>query len=165
MSITPVVTDHGEGFDDPLSKPGLPSNCCVEPPPLLVTVKLMAVECVLPPPLPVTIMLYVPVAVALPARNVSADEPLPGAAIEDVLKFAVAPAGKPDALSAIAELKPPEIVLAIVEVLELLCAMENTEGFAEIVKSPAGPPAVLAFKAKSSTMKDVCRLPFSVPTR
>jgi len=95
---------------------------------------------------------------------VSVDEPFPGAAIEDGLKLAVAPAGRPDALSAIAELKLPEIVVAIVDVLELLCVIRIAAGFAEIVKSPADP-LVLAFKAKSSTMKDVCRLPFSVPTR
>ncbi len=87
-----------------------------------------------------------PVAVALPARNVSVDEPLPGAVIEAGLKFAVAPAGKPDALRAIAELKLPEIVVATVDVLELLCDMEIAVGLAEIAKSPAGPPAVLTFK-------------------
>ena len=108
--------------------------------------------------------MYVPVAVALPARTVSIDEPLPGAAIEDGLKLAVAPAGKPDALSAIAELKLPEIVVVIVDVLELLCVMEITAGFVETVKSPPDPP-VLAFKAKSSTMNDVCRLPISVPIK
>ena len=80
------------------------------------------------------------------------------------LKFAVAPAGKPDALSAIAELKLPESVVVIVDVLELLCVMEITAGFVEMVKSPPDPP-VLAFKAKSSTMNDVCRLPFSVPIK
>ena len=47
---------------------------------------------------------------------------------------------------------------------ELLCVMEITAGFVEMVKSPPDPP-VLAFKAKSSTMNDVCRLPFSVPIK
>ena len=54
-------------------------------------------------------------AVALPARNVTVEDPLPGAPIEAGLKFAVAPAGKPEAESAIAELKIPEIVVVIVD--------------------------------------------------
>jgi len=39
------------------------------------------------------------------------DVPEPGAAIEDGLKLMVTPAGCPVALSAIAELKPPETVV------------------------------------------------------
>ena len=90
--------------------------------------------------------------------------PLPGAAIDAGLKFAVAPAGRPEAESAIDELKLPEIVVVIVEVAELAWTIETTFGFDEMAKSP-GDPEVLAVRAKSSTMKDVDKLLFSVPTR
>ena len=46
---------------------------------------------------------------------VSEDEPAPGAGIDEGLKLAVAPAGKPEADSAIEELKLPESVEVIVE--------------------------------------------------
>jgi hypothetical protein len=46
---------------------------------------------------------------------VSVDEPDPGAAIDDGLKAAVVPAGRPEADSAIEELKLPESVEVIVE--------------------------------------------------
>jgi hypothetical protein len=52
-------------------------------------------------------MLDVPMAAVLLALNVSVELPLPGAVIEVGLKLAVTPAGKPEAESATAELKPP----------------------------------------------------------
>ena len=105
-----------------------------------------------------------PVAVALPARNVSVDEPLPGAAIEAGLKFAVAPAGKPEAESAIDELKLPEIEVLIVEAPEPFCAIVNEDGDAEIAKS-GGVPDVVTVNAKSSTTKEVFNFEFSTPIR
>ena len=92
------------------------------------------------------------------------EEPLPGAAIDAGLKFAVAPAGRPDVERAIEELKLPEVVVEIVEEAELAWTIETAVGFDAIVKSP-GDPDVLVFKAKSSTMNDVCKLPFSVPSK
>ena len=92
------------------------------------------------------------------------EEPLPGAAIDAGLKFAVAPAGRPEADSAIDELKLPEAVVVIVEVDELAWTIEMTFGLDEIAKSP-GDPDVFAVRAKSSTMNDVAKLLFSVPTR
>ena len=49
-----------------------------------------------------------------PAVMVKVDDPVPGAAMEDGLKLAVAPVGKPDALNAIAESKLPEMVVVMV---------------------------------------------------
>ena len=53
------------------------------------------------------------------ALNVSVELPLPGAANEVGLKLAVTPAGKPEALSETAELKPPLIVVVIDALPEL----------------------------------------------
>ena len=116
LSITPDVTVHGAAFD-PFSNPGFASNCCVDPP-LVIIVRLIAAECVCAPPLPVIVTGYTPGTVAAPTRNVTVDEPLPGAATDVGLIFAVAPAGKPDALSATEELKPFEAVVLIVELPE-----------------------------------------------
>jgi hypothetical protein len=92
------------------------------------------------------------------------DEPLPGAVIDVGEKLAVAPAGKPDAESAIDELKLPEIEVLIVEALEPLCAIVNEDGDAEIAKS-GGVPEVVTVKAKSSTTNDVFSFEFSTPIR
>ena len=48
------------------------------------------------------------------------EDPEPGAAIGAGLNAAVVAVGSPDALRAIAELKPPETVVVIVTVLVLL---------------------------------------------
>jgi len=50
------------------------------------------------------------------AVSVRVEVPLPGAAIEAGAKLAVTPAGKPEAESETAELKPP---LTVVEIVEL----------------------------------------------
>jgi len=63
----------------------------------------------------VTITPQVPTGVEASAETVSADEPVPGAGIDDGLKLAVAPGGKPETASAIEELKLPESVEVIVE--------------------------------------------------
>ena len=96
---------------------------------------------------------------------VSVDEPVPGGAIDAGLKLAVAPAGKPEAVSAIAELKLPDSVVVIVDVSELPRTIVSAEGDEEIAKSAATPPEVVAFNAKSSTTKEVFKLASSVPTR
>jgi hypothetical protein len=49
-----------------------------------------------------------------PIVSVSVEVPAPGAAIDVGLNAAVAPVGSPDALSAIAALKPPETVVVMV---------------------------------------------------
>ena len=82
-------------------------------------VSAIVVVCVVVPPVAVTVMFAGPVVAVLLAVNVSVELPLPGAAIEVGLKVAVTPAGRPDAVSDIAELKPPLIVVEIVELPEL----------------------------------------------
>jgi hypothetical protein len=68
---------------------------------------------------------------------VAVELPEPGAAMEAGLNDALAPAGRPDADSEMAELKEPEIVVEIVEVDEVPCTTESALGAAAIVKSAA----------------------------
>ena len=70
----------------------------------------------MPPPLPVTVMGYVPVAVLEPTVMVIVELPEPGAGIGLGLKLTVVPDGTPEADRLIALLKPPPIVVVIVEV-------------------------------------------------
>src|SRR5581483_3860819 len=77
----------------------------------------------------------VPVVAVLLAVNVSVEFPLPGAAIEAGLKLAVTPAGKPDADSDTAELKPPLTVVEIVLLPDLPCVTLSEAGEAVTVKS------------------------------
>jgi hypothetical protein len=60
------------------------------------------------------VMFVVPVVAVLLAVKVRVELPLPGAPIDAGLKLAVTPAGKPEADSEIAELKPPLTVVEIV---------------------------------------------------
>ena len=83
-----------------------------------VTVREIVAVWVTPPPEAVTVTVAVPVVAVLLAESVSVELPLPGAAIEVGLKLAVTPAGKPDAESDIAELKPPLTAVEIVLVPE-----------------------------------------------
>src|SRR5260370_521204 len=84
-------------------------------PPDAVTVSERVVVCVFAPPVPVIVSEYVPVAVVEPTVMVAVELPEPGAAIEVGLKAAVAPVGRPLALSETAELKPPETAVVTVE--------------------------------------------------
>lgn len=88
-----------------------------------------------PPPVAVTVTLAVPTVAALPTVNVRVELPLPGAAIEAVLKAAVTPVGKPETDNATAELKPPVTLVVIVELPEVPCAKVRLEGEATTVKS------------------------------
>jgi hypothetical protein len=100
-----------------------------------VTVRLTVVVWVVLPPTPVMVTVEVPrVAVEL-AVKVSVELPAPGAPIEDGLKEAVTPAGRPEAESEMALLKPPETAVVIVELPVPPCATETAAGAAEIVKS------------------------------
>ncbi len=67
--------------------------------------------------------------------SVSVDEPEPGAAMDVGLKVAVTPVGCPVAVRAIAELKPPETVVVIVEVPLLPWSTETEAGDAEIANA------------------------------
>jgi hypothetical protein len=65
------------------------------------------------------VMVRVPVLERELTRMVMVDVPEPGAAIELGLKVTVWPLACPEADKEMAELKPPEIVVVIVEVPEL----------------------------------------------
>ena len=127
------MADQGDGFEDPFSSPGFPSSCWV--PPDAVTVRLMETVCVLPPPAAVTVTVAAPTAAVELADNVRVADPEPGAAIEMGLNVAVTPAGRPEADKDTAELKPPDIVVEMVELPEPPCATEIDAGAAEIEKS------------------------------
>ena len=81
-----------------------------------VTVSVTVVFCWMPPPLPVTTMGYVPVGVAEPTVIVNVEFPEPGAGIGLGLKLTVVPDGMPEADSVMALLKPPLMVVVIVDV-------------------------------------------------
>src|SRR5205807_7808470 len=66
-----------------------------------------------------------PISSGLPAGATSSFSASP---IDEALKLVVAPAGKPDAESAIEELKLPEIVVVIVEMPELPRSEERRVG-------------------------------------
>ena len=80
------------------------------------TVSVTVVFCWMPPPLPVTVMGYVPVGVLAPTVMVIVEVPVPGAGIWEGLKLTVVPDGMPEADSPIALLKPPLMVVVMVEV-------------------------------------------------
>lgn len=84
-------------------------------------------------------MVLLPVLAPECAVIVRVDVPEPGAAMIVRLKLTVTPDGMPDADNAIAELKPPETVVVIVEVPELPQARASEAGDALKVKSPPLP--------------------------
>ncbi len=88
-----------------------------------------------------------PVVAVLLALNVSVELPLPGAANELGLKLAVTPAGKPEALSETAELKPPLIAVVIDVLPEPPCVTDRLVGAALTLKSAVAP----GLKITSST--------------
>ena len=81
-----------------------------------VTVSDTDVVCVMPPPVPLMVTVYVPVAVEEATVKVIRELPAPGDAMEAGLKPTVTPVGSPDAVSAMAEAKPPETAVEIVDV-------------------------------------------------
>jgi len=99
-----------------------------------VTVRLTVVVCVTLPPVPVTVIVYVPGVVVDPTVMVIVELPEPGAAIDVGLKPTVTPDGWPLADRPMAESKPPETAVVIVDVPLLPCATETEVGEAEIVK-------------------------------
>ena len=67
--------------------------------------------------------------------SVRVEDPEPGAAIDVGLNAAVAPVGNPVAVSATAELKPPETAVAMVLVPLAPCATVTDAGEAEMVNA------------------------------
>ena len=79
--------------------------------------------------------------------SVRVEDPEPGAPIGVVLNAAVAPPGSPEALSTIAELKPPETAVVMVLVPLAPCATETDAGEAAMV-NPATVSVTLAVCVK-----------------
>lgn len=104
----------------------------------VVTVSDTLAVCVMPPPVPVTVIVYVPVVVVEATAMVIVDVPEPGAAMDVGLKLTVTPVGWPLAVRPIAELKPPETAVVIVDVPLLPCTTETEVGEAEMVKFGVG---------------------------
>src|SRR5271165_1308048 len=81
-----------------------------------VTVSVTVAFCWIPPPLPVTVIGYVPGTVLAPTVIVIVEFPEPGAGIGSGLKLTVVPVGTPDVDKVMALLKPPPVVVVIVDV-------------------------------------------------
>jgi hypothetical protein len=112
---------------------------------------LTVVVCVTPPPVAVMVMVWFPRLAPLATLTVMVEVPEPGAAMELGLKVTLSalgrtmkPDGAPEKVSPrlIAELKPPEIVVVIVEVPELPLATLMDEGDALMVKLALVPVTV-----------------------
>jgi len=107
-----------------------------------VTVRVTVAARAMLSPVPVTVIGYVPVAVVEATAMVMIEVPEPGAAMGLVPKLTVTPVGWPVADRVIAELKPPETAVVIVEVPLLPCTTETEVGEAEMVKfGPEDVPA------------------------
>lgn len=79
-----------------------------------------------------------PAVVVEATAIVMVEVPEPGAAMDVGLKLTVTPVGWPDADKAIAELKPPETAVVIVDVPLLPSTTETEVGEAEMVKAGTG---------------------------
>ena len=88
------------------------------------------------------------------------DVPEPGALIEVGLKLTVTPDGWPLAERPIAELKPPETAVVIVEVPLLPCTTETAVGEAEMVK--AGLAAVVTVRETAVVSTVLPEVPVTV---
>jgi hypothetical protein len=104
------------------------------PEPTAVTVRETVAVCAVLPPVPVTVIVYVPVAVVEATAMVMVELPEPGAEMDVGLKLTITPAGWPLAVKAMAELKPPETAVVIVDVPLLPWTTETELGAAEMLK-------------------------------
>ena len=116
------------------------------------TVRLSVVVWVIPPPIPVMVIGYVPVAVLDATVNDTLDEPEPGAAMGVGVKPTVTPEGWPDADSAIAELKPPDMVAVTADEPALPWVTVAEAGEAERVKFGAEAVPARAFSKPAPFM-------------
>ena len=101
-----------------------------------VIVKLTVVLCVALAPVPVTVIVYVPAA-AVPAPSVSVE--LPPAVTDAGLNEAVAPEGRPLALSETVCADPLVTAVAMVDVALPFCVAETELGLAPMEKSFVTP--------------------------
>ena len=99
-------------------------------------VSVTVVVCLTPPPLPVTVIGYVPSAAMRSTVTVMVELPAPGAGIMLGLKLTATPKGTPEAEILMELLKPPLIVVVMVETPTPFWPILRDEGVAEIVKLP-----------------------------
>jgi hypothetical protein len=97
-------------------------------------VRTTVVVSVKPPPVPVIVIVWFPALAFLPTLTVIVEVPAPGAAMVLGLKLTASDCPSPVAVRVIAALKPPEILVVIVEVPELPGATVIAVGDALIVK-------------------------------
>ena len=95
-----------------------------------------------PPPVPVIVIVRVPVVARLLTVTVMVEVPEPGAGIEVGLKLTVTRDPWPLAVKPIAELKPPEIVVVIVDLPEVPLVTVIAVGDAPMVKFALVPVTV-----------------------
>jgi hypothetical protein len=103
-----------------------------------VTVNPKVVVWVLPPPVAVMVTVAVPTVADELAVTVRVEEPEPGAAIDDGLKLAFTPEGRPDAERETDELNDPDVVVETVELPDPPCWTERLDGESETEKSLVG---------------------------
>ena len=125
----------------------------------LKTSSVTVVVCVTPPPVPVMVMVWFPSEAFLPTLTVMVDVPAPGAAIGLGLKVTVWALPCPEAERLIAALNPPEILVVIVDVPELLLATLIEVGDALMVKDGVVPVTVRVTVVVSTVPPEV---PFTV---
>lgn len=99
----------------------------------VVTVRVTVVVWLMPPPKPVTVIGYVPATAVEATAMVMVEVPEPGAAIDVGLKVTVTPVGWPVADKPMAESKPPETAVVMVDLPLLPCTTETAVGEAEMV--------------------------------
>lgn len=105
----------------------------------LTTSTVTVVVWVMPPPVPVTVIVWVPLLALRLTVIVMVEVPEPGAAIELGLKLTLTPLPSPEADRLMAESKPPDTAVVIVDVPELRLATVIEEGEALIVKLGVAP--------------------------
>jgi hypothetical protein len=108
---------------------------------------------------PVTVIVWFPVLALLPTVIFMVEVPEPGAAMELGVNVTLCALPSPEADNEIAELKPPEMVVVIVEVPELLLATLIVVGDAPIVKLGFVPVTVSETVVVSVVLPEV---PFTV---
>lgn len=105
--------------------------------------------------MPVIVMVWVPVLAFLPTLTVMVDVPEPGAAMELGLKVTLWAPPCPEADKLIAESKPPEIAVVIVDLPELPLATLIDVGDALMVKLGVVPVTVSKTVVVSTVLPEV----------
>ena len=117
--------------------------------PLRITSTVTVTVWLVLPFLPVMVMVRLPVVARLVVEMVSVEVPAP--VIDDGLKVAVSPLPRPEAVSVMAELKPPVTALVIVTVPELPRSMVSEVGEA-LIEKPAVVPVTVSETVVVSTV-------------